>query len=166
MRGTANVMQQRTWVGRQQTIMVNLVGSNEAAAVARSLLTVCQSSTTCVCVSSASAEAWAAAAASLGRPASMRLHRTRSDAVRQRAWPTVRLSSRRPSMIRCDVWRTHGGVSSMAAAGQGAPPKKKLRLSTSNAHQGSLGQCTTLCVLQACVNKPASMGDRLHAQSP
>ena len=90
MRGTANVMQQCTWVGRPQTIMVNLLGSNEAAAVARSLLTVCQSSTMCVCVSSASAEAWAAAAASLGRPASMRLHRTRSDAVRQRAWPAVR----------------------------------------------------------------------------
>ena len=167
MRGTANVMQQCTWVGRPQTIMVNLLGSNEAAAVARSLLTVCQSSTMCVCVSSASAEAWAAAAASLGRPASMRLHRTRSDAVRQRAWPTVRLSSRHPiyDPLR-RVAHPWGGVSSMAAAGQGAPPPKKLRSSTSNAHQGSLGQCTTLCVLQACVHKPTSMGDRLRAQSP
>ena len=70
MTGTANGMQQRTWVGRPQTIMLNRLGSNEAAAVARSLETVCQSSAMLASLLSPCAEAWAAVAASLGRPAS------------------------------------------------------------------------------------------------
>jgi len=63
-------MQQRTWVGRPQAIMLNRLGLNEAAAVARSLETVCQSSAMLTSLLSACAEAWAAVAASLGRPAS------------------------------------------------------------------------------------------------
>ena len=154
-------------VGRPATIIVYRCGSNAAAAVARSRLTVLQSFTMCCCQSAASAAALSASAAAPGMPAAMRLHRTKSAAVCHRSCPTAGLSKRRPSEIRCAVWRTHGGFSAMADALQGAhpPPTKKLSR-TSNARPRSLGQCTMLCVLQACVHNPTSMGDRLNAQGP
>ena len=112
-------------VDRPATITVKRCGSHAAAAVARSRLTVLQSSTMCCCQSAASAAALSASAAAPGRPAAMRLHRTKSAAVCHRSCPTAGLSKRRPSEIRCAVWRTHDGFSAMADAVQGAHPHQK-----------------------------------------
>ena len=165
MTGTANGMQQPTWVGRPLTIMLNRLGSNEAAAVARSLETVCQSSAMLASLLSPCAEAWAAVAASLGKPASdpAVAHQIRCGAPPRMA----DCAAFQPQPLYDPLRRAANpfGVPLHGRGRPGSPPPKKKLSSTSRAHQGAFGQCAMLCVLPPCVHKPTSMGDRLMRKS-
>ena len=150
MTGTAYGMQQRTWIGRPQTIMVNRLGSNEAAGVARSLETVCQSSAMLASLLSACAEAWAAVAASLGRPAS---DPAVAHQIRCGAPPRMTdCAAFQPQPLYDPLRRAANpvGVPLHGRGRPGRPPPKKAIEHVKSAPRCIWSMCNALCAAALC----------------
>ena len=140
----------RTWVGRPLTIMLNRLGSNEAAAVARSLETVCQSSAMLASLLSACAEAWATRAASLGRPASdpAVAHQIRCGAPPRMA----DCAAFQPQPLYDPLRRAANpfGVPLHGRGRPGDPPQKKTIEHVKSAPRCIWSMCHALCAATLC----------------